>query len=274
MNTTPLHDQLAAIERELASLDIDGARERVRSAEAAFANTPFGELGEHASSAPGHHESDAQLRAGGVVKSARGALTSLEARAAELRRKADSIKQLLSAGERVAQGQAEVQRAQETAAASAAELAAANATCARLAEAIDAEKREAAAAVEASATAMLEAARTGADAGSVPVRPDKLAPLQAALSSAEAERDQAKTRHEADRAAITDAQRRVHEAAADASALDYQAAEAAFVAVAAQHVDAQIRAGRLAPGFMHLHPQIHAAAAAHAERAAIENAAS
>jgi chromosome segregation ATPase len=250
----PLHDQLATIERELAALDFDAAHERVRQAEAAVAAVHVG--------ATYHAADDVEVQARGALKQARTALTALDSRAAELRREAAGIAKLLSAGERVEQAQAAVQHAQKTAAVSAAALAEAEATCARLASAVEAEKRAAAAAVEASAAAMLEAARTGADADTVAVRPDKLAPLRAALAGAEGERDTAKTRHAADLAAVTAAQRRVCEAEADASQGEYEAAEAAFVGLAAQHVAALTRAGRQAPAFMALHGKVLAAAQA------------
>ena len=140
-----------------------------------------------------------------------------------------------------------MKRAQEAVATTAAEVIKAKATCARLADAIEAEKREGAAAVKASAAAMLEAARTGADAGTVAVRPDKLAPLQTALAGAEAERDRISTQFAADNAAVAAAQRRVREAKADASEVEYRSAEAAFVALAAQHVAALFRVKRDAP---------------------------
>ena len=262
MSPIPLHDQLAAIERELSELDFDGAHERVRLAEAELARLGGAKLQESASrptSPPGNALTDEQLRAGGQVKQARAALARLDARAADLRRKADGITTLLNAGKRIKQAQADVLRAQETADASAADLAGAKATCDRLGKAIEAEKSEAAAALDASANAMLEAARTGADAGTVPVRPDKLAPLQAALAGAEAERDRISTRHTSNLAAVTAAQRLVREAEADASEADYRAAEAAFIALAAQHVVALTRAGRQAP-FIAFHDKVLAAA--------------
>ncbi len=40
MSPIPLHDQLAAIERELSELDFDGAHERVRLAEAELEQVP------------------------------------------------------------------------------------------------------------------------------------------------------------------------------------------------------------------------------------------
>ena len=262
MSPIPLHDQLAAIERELSELDFDGAHERVRLAEAELARLGGAKLQESASrptSPPGNALTDEQLRAGGQVKQARAALARLDARAADLRRKADGITTLLNAGKRIKQAQADVLRAQETADASAADLAGAKATCDRLGKAIEAEKSEAAAALDASANAMLEAARTGADAGTVPVRPDKLAPLQAALAGAEAERDRISTRHTSNLAAVGTAQRLVREAEADASEADYRAAEAAFIALAAQHVVALTRAGRQAP-FIAFHDKVLAAA--------------
>lgn len=262
MSPIPLHDQLAAIERELSELDFDGAHERVRLAEAELARLGGAKLQESASrptSPPGNALTDEQLRAGGQVKQARAALARLDARAADLRRKADGIGRLLNAGKRIKQAQADVLRAQETADASAADLAGAKATCDRLGKAIEAEKSEAAAALDASANAMLEAARTGADAGTVPVRPDKLAPLQAALAGAEAERDRISTRHTSNLAAVGTAQRLVREAEADASEADYRAAEAAFIALAAQHVVALTRAGRQAP-FIAFHDKVLAAA--------------
>ena len=263
MSPIPLHDQLAAIERELSELDFDGAHERIRLAEAELARLGGAKPQESASrpiSPPGNALTDEQLRAGGQVKQARTALARLDARAADLRRKADGIGRLLNAGDRVEQAQADVQRAQQAADISAADLADAKATCARLDSAITAEKRMAAAAVDASAAAMLEAARTGADAGAVPVRPDRLVPLQAALTGAEAERDRISTRHEADLAAVTSAQRLVREAEADVSQGEYEAAEAAFIALAAQHVIALTRSGRHAPALMDLHGKVLAAA--------------
>jgi hypothetical protein len=265
---SPLNVQLAAIEAELAGLDTDGARERVRRAEAELANTPFGDpqaTGAQSPpprSAPGHYQSDQQLRAAGVVKQAKTELAHMEARAVDLRREAGRVARLLEASALVERAQADVQRAQEAAAASSELLAGARATCERLAKAIEDEKRDAAAAVAASAAAMLEAARTGVDVGTAPVRAERLAPLQAALAGAEAERDRISTRHAANLAAVTAAQGRVRGAQADASEGEYRAAEAAFIALAAQHVGALVRAGRSAPAFIDLHARILAAAQA------------
>ncbi len=262
---SPLSDQLATIARELAALDISGARERLRSAEAELASLLAGGpnlgYGVAPSSPPGAGlflTADHQ-RLEGHIKNANAALVRSEARAVDLRREAERITTLLNAGKRIKQAQADVLRAQETADASAADLAGAKATCDRLGKAIEAEKSEAAAALDASANAMLEAARTGADAGTVPVRPDKLAPLQAALAGAEAERDRISTRHTSNLAAVGTAQRLVREAEADASEADYRAAEAAFIALAAQHVVALTRAGRQAP-FIAFHDKVLAAA--------------
>jgi DNA repair exonuclease SbcCD ATPase subunit len=272
---SPLHDQLAIIERELATLDFDAAHERVRQAEAEFARLGGAKLQESASRPtppPGNALNDEQLRAAGQLKQARATLDRMDSRAAELRRESERITQLLNAGAQIQEGQAAVQRAQETAAASAAALADAEAACDRLVGAVEAEKGEAAAAVEAAAASMLQAARTGASAAAVEVRPDKLAPLQAALLAAKAERDTAKARHATNLAAVGAAQRRVREAEADVSTGEFMAAEAAFIALAAQHVSVLTRAGRGAPAFVNLHERILAAAQRNDERAAIDAA--
>ena len=265
MTTTPLHEQLTAIERELAGLDFDGAHDRVRRAKADLAQLegrPYDLGSVHLKSPPGNAQSDEQLRARGLVKQAETELGRMDARAAGLRRKAAEIGRLLGASARVDQCKAEAHRAQQTADASAAALAEAEATRARLAEAIEAERREAAAAVDASAALMLKAARDGADAGTVQVRPDKLPALQAALASAETECQRAKAKRAADRSAVDAALRRIRECEADASEVEYRSAEAAFIALATQHAATLTRAGRPAPAFMHLHSQVIAAAQA------------
>ncbi|HMN76703.1 MAG TPA: hypothetical protein PKC97_11600 [Burkholderiaceae bacterium] len=251
---TPLHEQLAAAERELASLDFDGARERVRHAEAEARTYPIGGVW--------HVAGDAEQQAQGRRKQARDALASMERRADELRREVAGISRLLNADKRVEQAKAGVHRAQQAADASAGSLADAEAVVARLSVAIDGETREAAAVVEAAAAEMLEAARTGADAASVQVRPDRLAPLQAALAGAERERRAARRKHEADKAAVVEAVRLVRECEADASEAAYLTAQSAFVTAAAQHVAAMTRAGRPAPAFTGLHGLVMQAAQA------------
>ncbi|RVT48390.1 hypothetical protein [Rubrivivax albus] len=235
--TADLQARLAATENQIAELDFDAARARIKRADEQV-QTLRGDAG-----ALHLIESQELQHARGEAKQARIALSSLEGRQTKLQAEAANLRRLLTAQQAVDKAVPPIAVAEGRVEAAAEALRQAEATVARLDALIDEETTAAQAAVLTDGAAMLEAVKAGGNAlAAVPTRADKVQPLKIARATADEERAQAERALKIERDALSKLRLQLRTAEATVAELDFLAARAAFVQAAGRYKAARVRA--------------------------------